>query len=174
MVARRYGDPLVDGADDGLGEAFRTLSPWLQRKLRARLGPARADIDDLVQESFLRLGRYDAVNRERHPRALLLQIAGNLTRDAFRREAVRGGGRHVALDAADLGPRFVEPAGQHARLALKDAILALPEALRDVFALARFTPMTNAEIARHLGISIKTVEWRLAKATAFCLDRLGD
>lgn len=174
VVAVTDDDPPVGGGDEGLDDTFRTLSPWLQRKLRARLGASRSDIDDLVQESFIRLGRYSADDRRRHPRALLLRIAGNLARDAFRREAVRGGGRSVAFDPRELAPRLSVPADQHARVALKRAVLDLPDHLRDVFVLSRFTPMTNDGIARHLGISIKTVEWRLAKATAICLERLSD
>lgn len=164
----------IDGGDDGLDDTFRTLSPWLQRKLRSRFGGSRSDIDDLVQESFIRLRLYSRNDRLRHPRALLLRIAGNLARDAFRREAARGGGRSVAFDPRDLTLRLSAPPDQHARAALKQAILDLPDHLRDVFVLSRFTPMTNGGIAHHLGISIKTVEWRLAKATALCLERLSD
>jgi RNA polymerase sigma factor (sigma-70 family) len=55
---------------------------------------------------------------------------------------------------------------------LKDAILSLPPNLRETFVLARFTPMTNDEIARHQGISTKTVEWRISRAVSICLQRL--
>lgn len=173
-VAVTDDDPPAGGGDDGLDDTYRTLSPWLNRKLRSRLGVSRSDIDDLVQESFIRLRRYSRDDRQRHPRALLLRIAGNLARDAFRREAARGGGRSVAFDPRDRALRLSAPADQHARAALKQAILDLPDHLRDVFVLSRFTPMTNDGIARHLGISIKTVEWRLAKATALCVERLSD
>lgn len=158
--------------DEGLTETFRTLSPWLQRKLAHRLGSSRADVDDLVQESFVRLGRYAPEDRARHPRALLWKIAGNVARDAFRREAVRQHGQHVPLD--DAVAQLAQGPEQHARAALKQAILALPLPLRDVFLLARFTPMTNADIAKHLDISVKTVEWRLAKAITFCLERVSE
>lgn len=158
--------------DDGLTETFRTLSPWLQRKLAHRLGPGRADLDDLVQESFVRLGRYAPEDRTRHPRALLWKIAGNVARDAFRREAARRSSDHVPLDHDTA--QLTQAPDQHARAALKQAILALPSPLRDVFLLARFTPMTNVDIATHLDISVKTVEWRLAKAAAFCLERVSE
>ncbi len=157
----------------GLDETFRSLSPWLTRKLAHRLGPGRSDIDDLVQESFVRLGRYAPDDRNRHPRALLWRIAGNVARDAFRREAARHRNAHMPFDEAALGS-LAAPPDQHAHVALKRAILTLPEPLRDVFLLARFTPMTNADIARHLDISVKTVEWRLARATALCLEQLSE
>lgn len=171
-MARRNGS--AGGHDHELGDAYRSLSPWLQRRLAVQFGPGRHDIEDLVQESFIRLGRYTPDERAKHPRTLLLRIAGNLARDAFRYERSRGAGYHDPVDIVAAVPMLTQQAEQPANIALKQAILALPEGLRDVFLLSRFTPMTNVEIARHLDISVKTVEWRLAKAVAFCLERLAD
>lgn len=158
--------------DADLDERFRSLAPWLERTLRRRYGGP--DVDDLVQESFIRLARYDAQQRGRRPRALLLRIAGNLLRDAGRRAGARRRNLHVSIDAAGFDEsRLVQAADQHATLALKDAILRLPVPLRDVFLMSRFTPLTNAEIGARLGISTKTVEWRIGRAMALCLAELG-
>jgi RNA polymerase sigma-70 factor (ECF subfamily) len=152
-----------------LGDAFRLLSPWLVRRLRAR-GTGEADVEDIVQESFVRLGRYPPEDRVRHPKALLLRIAGNLAVDAARRRSARGGDRferiadHDAIDEGQPDPAFM--------LDLKRAILELPPAIRETFLLARFTPMTNAQIAKRQGISTKTVEWRISRAVSICLARL--
>ncbi len=167
-------DNEADRDTDDLEERFRRLSPWLERTLRFRYGGA-TDIEDIVQESFLRLAKYAPESRGLHPRALLLRIAGNLARDDHRRSRSRGRGHHMSIDA----PGFTDgllatPADQHAQLAIKQAIMKLPQPLRDVFLLARFTPMTHAEIASRLGISTKTVEWRMSKAMALCLAELRD
>ncbi len=151
-----------------LGEAFRRLSPWLARRLAARGGGG--DVEDIVQESFVRFGRYADADRARTPRALLLRIAANLIVDAARHRSARGGGRMVglaALDdvaASDVDPGFL--------IDLKAAVMDLPPKLRETFLLARFTPMTNEEVGRHLGISTKTVEWRISRAVSICLARL--
>ena len=128
-----------------------------------------------MQESFIRLSRYEAHERGRHPRALLLKIAANLVTDARRRLARRHGNDHVPLDTlpAALPLNLVQPGDQALLIDLKAVILSLPDPLRETFLLARFTPLTQAEIAGRLGISTKTVEWRISKAVAICLAQLG-
>lgn len=172
MKALGSNDSIVIDHDASLDEQYRELSPWLSRRLRHRLGN-QCDIDDLVQESFLRFGRYDRQSRGRHPRALLIRIAGNLVTDEQRRAKARGIDRQVVFDEHALGPRLLSSADQEATLAMKRAILNLPEGLQEVFILARFSPMTQVEIGQKLRISVKTVEWRLAKAVRMCLDELG-
>lgn len=129
--------------------------------------------DDIVQEAYLRLSRYDLEDAGHRPEALLRVISLNLARDALRRSAARGGG-DLSLEAAAMSSGMAEPATQFHDLQLKDIILSLPEQLRDVFLLSRFTPMSYEEIAGHLGLSVKTVEWRMSKALAICAARLGD
>lgn len=159
--------------DDDLAGRFRALSPWLERRLSARLrGQHGHDIEGLVQESFIRLARYSVSDRSRHPKALLMRIAGNLARDGHRAEARRGLGHHQPLDEAP-AQSLRQESDPELLFDIKAAVLGLPAPLRDVFVLARFTPLTHAQIGERLGISPKTVEWRLAKALALCADRLG-
>ena len=155
---------------------YRRHAGWLGGVLRRQLGHLAADAEDLVQETYLRANRYSAEDAARQPRALLRQIAVNLARDHMRRNVVRGG-RALPLDEAGVrqaGERLVSPADQETALLLKQVVMLLPERYRDVFLLSRFTGMSNEEIARHFAISIKTVEWRLSKALAFCAQHMRD
>jgi RNA polymerase sigma factor (sigma-70 family) len=164
-VAARPGLP-------GIETLYRRYGAWLRAALMRRFGTAPHDTDDVVQEAWLRLARYAPEAAARHPRALLLSIAGNLVRDDARRRVRRGA--TIAIDRlGDADTPAVMPE-QIAVLALKETILTLPPVCRDVFVLSRFSAMTYEEIADHLGIAVKTVEWRMGKALAHCAAALGD
>lgn len=152
---------------------FRQHAGWLGKMLALRFRASALEVDDLVQETYLRAARYTDVEDRGHPRALLLRIAVNIARDQLRRRVVRGG-LDVPLDQISEAERGFQPADQDAQLELKLAVLALAPRYRDVFVLSRFTGLTYDEIASHLGISVKTVEWRMSKALAKCAARLRD
>jgi RNA polymerase sigma factor (sigma-70 family) len=153
-------------SDDRLEAYFRRYADWLGRTVRKRFGRSGVDADDVVQEAFLRLRRYTASERDERPRALLVAIASNVARDALRR-ARRGAANPDPLRIGD----SLE-ADQYEQLLLKNVILGLPQPFRDVLLLARFTPMTHEQIAAHLGLSVKTIEWRMSRALALCAEAL--
>lgn len=151
---------------------YRNHAGWLLGRLQRRFAGSGLEAEDLVQDTYLRVARYSEEAAERHPRALLLRIGLNLARDQMRRNKVRPA--PVAANDPDPSWDIAVEADQEYLLSLKQAILYLPTDLRTVFLLSRFTPMTNADIAKRLGISVKTVEWRMSKALAHCAQRLSD
>jgi len=148
-------------------------SAWLHAFLCRALRLQPSDVDDIVQDTWLRVIRTSLAEVE-HPRAFLSRVALNLFRDGHRRDAVRKG--HLRLVAAAEEARFdtAALAEQECALVLERAILDLPVNIRDVFVLSRFRRMTNRDIAAHFGISVKTVEWRIGKAIELCAGRLRD
>lgn len=146
-------------------------SAWLHGYLIRLLRVHPSEADDLVQDTWLRLIRTSLSDVE-HPRAFLSRVAVNLFRDRRRREHVRRSHLRLVFDSRC---DSIDPSGmaeQEGNLELERAILDLPESIRDVFILSRFCSMTNRDIAAQLGISVKTVEWRIGRAIELCAHRL--
>jgi RNA polymerase sigma factor (sigma-70 family) len=160
--------------DRSSDDLFHRHADWLRQLLGRRLRAQPADIDDLVQDTYLRAARQPE-GRIVHPKAFLAQTALNLFRDGKRREAVRAEHRRAvgALPAIEAG-LLAGLTEQEAAVLLEQIVADMPPLYRDVFALNRFRHMTNADIAQHLGVSVKTVEWRLGKALEYCAGRLRD
>ena len=143
---------------------YRTHGGWVVAFLARRFG--RQIAEDLAQETFLRIARKPIDWRS--PKAVLARTALNVALDHLRRE---GAQRRPKL-VADGGAR--EPVSlpdQHEVLFHREVVASLPRNLRDVYCLSRFGGLTYAEIAMHLGISVKAVEKRMTKALAHCMAR---
>jgi RNA polymerase sigma-70 factor (ECF subfamily) len=164
-----HGSEAVADADLELEQLYRSYAQTLAGRLRRRFGAETAE--DIVQEAFLRLRRYGRDDPVRSPKALLTRIAVNLGLDAVRAEPPSP---PLELEALAGLPEGAVACEQDEALQLKQIILQLPKPLQDVFILQRFAGMTYAQIAEHCGVSVKTVEWRMSKAMAFCTARLRD
>jgi len=99
-----------------------------------------------------------------------MQVASNLARDQQRR-LVRQGGAVSIEEWVEKVEHAASPE-QDETLLLKQLILQLPENLRDVFVLSRFSGMTNQDIAVRCGVSVKTVEGRMTRALALIAEGL--
>ncbi len=161
MGATKEMDPGTAASLNGL---YRRYSVWLADRLRSRVGTD--DAADVVQETYLRITPY-LLDDIRHPKALLLRVALNLVRDEKRRLARKD--RVAAGDA--LAPEIV-PADAVDRLQLKQILQTMPPLYRDIFVLSRFDGMTYSEIALAHGISLATVERRMARAVEHCMAQL--
>ncbi len=145
----------------------RPLHAFLHRHLLNE-----ADALDLAQETFVRLYRH----RENYrPGARfttwMFQIALNLARDhARKRERRRTDSLEAApasavagLAAAGATPDTAARRSEEVA-AVRAAIAALPEELREVLVLFEYEDRTHAEIAEIIGATPKAVETRLYRA----------
>jgi len=57
---------------------------------------------------------------------------------------------------------------------IEKAIQELPENYRETFKLSRFGDLSNAQIAKNLGVSIKTVEYRITQSLKILRIKLKD
>lgn len=134
--------------------------------------PMVRDVDDVVQESFLRIWRARAARPISSARGFLFQIARRLALDTVRRE------RHDFVgDARDLPAGDVlhsDPGSAAAAVNLErvrlltDAIEALPARCREVFVLRKLQALSQRETATRLGLSERTVEVQVARAMRRC------
>ena len=171
-------DPAADGQRALLVLLFNKYRAALQRHIE-RMVHSREDAAELVQETYLRVMRQVQTSRfEAAARAYLFQTATNLARDHHRRQRFRAHDRLDELPEADW-PVGSPPADQavaadQVLALLRTAITELPPSTRAVFLRARVQNQGYAEIGRELGMSIRTVERRMAEAMAILSGRLRD
>ena len=121
----------------------------------ARTG-SRADAEDVMQETFIRLLRArPAFAEPEHARAWLLRVAANCANDWFRAPWRR---REGPLEDALPAPEEPEPGG------VVEAVLALPAKYRTAVHLYYYEDLSVAEIAAILGKSEGAVKSRLFRA----------
>lgn len=127
-----------------------------------------ADAQDAAQESFTRLLRYVESQPLAAWKPLLYRIAANVAHDQARKQVTRNGNGQVPLDSDELisdQPSHEQMIAWDQELAMiHDVIMALPPKCRQVFLLQRLRGMSYAAIAKHCGISRKTVEMHISRA----------
>lgn len=137
-------------------------------RARARRFCATAeDADDLVQEAYARLFALDAWRELANPRAYTLSIVQNLAVQRLRHAKVVDIRQVANLEV--LEPLDEDPGVQRAVIArdqlrrLLQAVERLPAPCREAVVMRRFHELPPAEIARRLGLSLSTLEKRLAR-----------
>lgn len=158
--------PAPTGGTAPLAEAFLAERGWLTAVLARRFGPA--DADDLAQDIFLKLYGYAPPSTLRRPRAFFLRMALNLAANRFHRER-----RLTPIPANDEDVVQLQALSEAEQsVFFRQMVLALPVKLRDVFLLNRIKKLTFSQIAELKGISVKTVEKRMAQAIVLCVKML--
>ena len=98
-------------------------------------------------------------------------MANGMCVDLWRRRRIE----QAWLDVLSAQPEAVAPSAEHQAIVLEalyeiDAMLrGLPPKLAQTFVMAVACEMTYQEIARELGVSVRTVAKYVAKATLCCL-----
>jgi RNA polymerase sigma-70 factor (ECF subfamily) len=155
--------------------AIEAYAPGLRRYFSKRV-PAN-DIDDLVQEVFLRMKVHGDNSPIEHLDRYLFRVAASVLSDQARRRMARHHGAHESLEEShhpieDLTPERVL-LDQEALEVVVAAIADLPARTREVFVLHRFEEMTCGNIATLFGMSVSAVEKHIMRALRFLHGRLG-
>lgn len=128
------------------------------------------DIEDLVQEVFVRLIARGGLEDVRAEENYLFMTAANVWRDSGRKDMSRRRGSHASLadhhhPVDSLSPEVVAVGREDLRRVLV-AIQELPLRTQAIFALQRYEELSYQEIARRQGISVSAVEKHMMKAIA--------
>jgi RNA polymerase sigma factor (sigma-70 family) len=159
-----------------LDQVFRHRAA-LHRYL-GKLTSGAEDIEDLVQETYVRiyaLPDYQAVGS---PKALLFRIAHNLAVERARRQKTQATDTMADLEALNVYSNEAPPDEQtDARRRFESfcaAVDQLPPLCRRVFVLRKVHKLTPAEISAVLGVSQSTIEKHVAKGLVRCRDYLRE
>lgn len=154
-------------------EEVQPNDPSLRAYLR-RAFPSVRDVDDLVQESYLRIWRKHATQPVQSARAFLFQIARRLAIDLVRRRRtarVESVPDLTALPVASPERGGIEAAILREELdLLTRALHALPPRCREVMTLRKIEGLSQKEIAARLGLAEGTVQVHIVQG----LRRLED
>lgn len=156
----------------------RLTRAWLkwQQELRTFVRRRTPDqhVDDIVQDTWLRLRERSDPTNWQNPRAVIFTTARNLAVDRARRSRVSSGvvdgqdSREVdPPDSLDIAKRLEQLEGLE-RIAV--ALDRVPQRCRDAFLLNRLDGWSHADIAQCLGVSTKSVQRYIERALKSCLD----
>jgi RNA polymerase sigma factor (sigma-70 family) len=147
----------------------------LKSFLRGRY-PSVRDVDDVVQESYLRIWKAKSLHQIASAKAFLFRIAKNLAINHVRRERISPleEGRALAeLSVLDIAPNAADAlVAQDTLELLADAIATLPPRTREVLYLHKLRGLTQRETGEKLGISERTVEKHSNRGMTRCEEYL--
>lgn len=150
------------------GEALR----WFLRMLVA----SSQEVEDLYQETFLRVLAVENLEAIHSPKSFILTTARNLVFDQRRRRRSSAVDESCELDEAAMAADNLDAevqaiAWQKLRL-LWEAIGRMPEQRRQVFILYKLENKSYADIAADLGLNIDAVRQHISRGLRDCRDYL--
>jgi len=164
------------GKDFGITAVYQSMRRRLTSAVRSLVGSA--DVEDILQEAFLRCYEASSTRRVEHPSSYLLRTAVNL---AINHKERAGQRLNTSLEEFDVDAAFEgsidleRQAIQRERLALYcQAVAELPLQCRRVFLLKKVYGLSQQDIASYLQISENTVEKHIAKGLLHCARRIRE
>lgn len=129
--------------------------------------PHIRDVEDVVQESYLRAWKANTTQPLRSVRAFLFTVARRLALNRLERLANASTdsiGDISTLPIACDRPGVAEQVGRDEMVALLiDALATLPPRCREITVLRKLKSVPQREVAAQLGLSEKTVEEQVAR-----------
>lgn len=138
-----------------------SLKAYLHRSFQVQ------DVEDVVQESYLRMLKARAAQPIQSAKAFLFQVARHVTLDLLRRgkaSPIETVGDLSALPVMEDKRGVAESVSMKEKVqVLAGALVTLPPACREVVMLRKLKGLSRKETAARLGIDEKTVDEQLAR-----------
>jgi RNA polymerase sigma-70 factor (ECF subfamily) len=149
----------------------RPLVSYFEKRIRESY-----DIDDLVQEVFIRLTCRSQLENIDYLDGYVFEVAANVIRDRLRRKITHHATAHDSLENSpeptdDFSPERVL-IGRQLLVQVIEALEELPARTRQVFILTHYEEMRQEDVAARLGLSVSGVRFLLRQAKAHLARRL--
>lgn len=162
---------------DTVASVFVTIREQLSR-LVARIVPPK-DIEDIVQETYVRVCQVSGKKQLQSPRAFLFRTARNLALDHIRRHEFRlatsvedDPGTGFGEGERGYNATYEQAASDEEFAEFCNAVRHLPLQCRRAFVLKKVYGHSQKEIAQELGISESTVEKHISLGVRRCAEHM--
>ncbi|PCI47746.1 MAG: hypothetical protein COB49_06870 [Alphaproteobacteria bacterium] len=147
------------------------IRKYLMRKVRQK-----EDVEDIVQETFLKAHRVSDWEDVRNPESYLVSIAKNAYRDHIRKETHNIVDYRTDITCLQMkddrpGPEQIISGKQDFR-ELEKVIKSLTPRVKQAIILIKIMNVTYAEASEIMGVSISTLENHVTKGIAECRRKI--
>lgn len=170
-----------------MSESRKEIVAWVgsnvvphESDLRARLrrmSAAEDEIDDIIQEAYLRIARLPGVRHIQSGRAYFFTTAKSVVLERIRRDRIVRIGSLTEIDALALeddGPTPEQAVSARQELErVRRLIAALPERCREIFDLRRIQGVPQRDVAERLGVPEHTVEAQTMRGLKLILQAIA-
>lgn len=164
---------------DRFFDTFMSMRSSLARLVRGIVPPK--EVEDIVQETYVRVCQVGHRTAIREPRSFLFRTAQNLALDHVKRSESRLTAGVDSVDdvvAADTGQHrdatYDQVASDEEFVLFCEAVRHLPKQCRRAFILKKVYGYTLKEIAAEMGLEQATVESHIVAGTKRCVAYLRD
>ncbi len=175
MISVPCDEPVSTGPELNDAQWFKTCilphEPALRGYLRNRFASV-PDIEDVMQEAYVRLLRERSRKTIIHARYLLYTIARRVALDVIRRQRICPF-VDISFEQAIAVPDATQSVQEHAargqeKQLLHDAIMALTERRRTALKLTRFEGLSGREAGDRMGVTESSVNNHVSAAVRQC------
>lgn len=175
-IDRRLIRKLKGGDTNAFQEVFNTYSDQLFHYAFSYLKDTN-DSEEIIQDVFLHLWEIKSqVDEEKSLKSFLYKMTVNRVFNHLKRQIVRQKYESYVMNRPLSFHETPEErmCSNELNIKIQNLLAGLPEQKRKIFIMSRLKGCSNAEIAEELGVSLRTVENQVYRATKFLKEHLKD